>query len=139
MPCRHGFLSPGVLLLCYEGRIRRAEQRDMLETVVADPRYKRDMPVLNDVSRIQSSEIDLSMILIRRERLAEHYAGLPRPVRWVYYAPSDMSFGLSRMTATVLSELSELDIAITDDRAEALDHIGMSPALETDWKMFVET
>lgn len=139
MPCRHAFLDGHDLLVqCYEGLVRFSEQRSMLERTVEDPRYHASMCRLIDASGLQSSEIDLSMLLLRRERLIGHFADLGETVRWGYFAPTDTGYGVSRMAVTIFAEVPNLQLQIFDHREDVLGFVGAAPSALAPWVAFVE-
>lgn len=100
---------------------------DCLETIsglFASPEWRSDYAVLIDNSGITSYQGDFSELQRFCGRLRDSGALGTATMEIAYYAPSDLGFGIARMTQQVLSARLPLEIHVFREEAPALAKLG---------------
>lgn len=118
------FSERGLVYLNFFEDTRIAQCLETLAALVADPDWSADYALLVDNSHVTSYDGDFSQMQRFCGQLEDINAFTSRTIRVAYYAPSDLGFGVARMTQQVLSARLPLDIHVFREEAQALAALG---------------
>ncbi len=127
MPCRY-HLRPDLdlILLWHSGHLTSQCQRRALSELTAEPDYRADARILVDASQVVSTDVELGTLLKRRKLHAIQLTEVKRPTRWSYFAPTALSYGLSRRAQILFDELPNLEIGVFWTSEEALAFLDLA-------------
>ncbi|WP_149866268.1 hypothetical protein [Tropicimonas marinistellae] len=115
-----------LLFMRYSGCVSLNDQRRLVRYLASDDVYRPELAKLCDSSSLVEANLRLSDLIALRDRLHARYVGLPGPILWAHYAPSDYAFGMARMWNMLLEEIPAIHCEVFSHAEETLEFLGMN-------------
>lgn len=126
MPCSYQILQEFPLILRkYYGEVAAHEPFDNFRACMNDPAYTPGMTEFVDCSAVIRSEIDHRGMQALAREMKEAYAAQGVVTRIAYFAPSDYTFGMSRMFQTLIRDDDCMIVSVHRTKEGALQALSM--------------
>lgn len=103
----------------YEGSVALADVTRMFAAYQQDPDFDRTLPHLVDLSRLTETDAGFAEMFALFAMYGRAYAAANARMRCAIFAPSDLTFGVSRIFENLAETSDWLDTAIFGNLEEA--------------------